>query len=229
MLNSLSHTINAYGIRPHMTRIEAVRTFPVPQNKRALHQFVGPINYYHCFVPRCAAILQPLHQVLAADGFTWTTSSQEAFDAAKRTLSEAVMLVHPQPNAATCITTDASNVAVGAVLEHFIEGQWKPISFFSKKLTPAELNYSAFDRELLAAYLEFTNDIRHIEGLVNPVTDALFRNVLVLEQSPVDLETLAVAQSQDEDLKSLFTSCTSLQLKQVPIPHSNKTFLCDVS
>ena len=55
------------------------------------------------------------------------------------------------------------------------------------------------------------------------------RNVLVQEQSPVDLETLAVAQSQDEDLKSLFTSSTSLQLKQVPFPHSNKTLLCDVS
>ena len=142
-------------------------------------------------------------------------------------------------------------------------------------MTPAELNYSAFDRELLAAYLavrhfqyfvegrvfhintdqksltfalqgtterrsprqarhlafisEFTNDIRHIEGLANPVADALSRNVLVLEQSPVDLETLAVAQSQDEDLKSLFTSSTFLQLKQVPIPHSNKTLLCDVS
>ena len=142
-------------------------------------------------------------------------------------------------------------------------------------MTLAELNYSAFDREFLAAFLavrhfqyfvedrvfhintdhkpltlalqgtterrsprqarhlafisEFTNDIRHIEGLANPVADALSRNVLVLEQSPVDLETLAVAQSQDEDLKSLFTSSTSLQLKQVPIPHSNKTLLCNVS
>ena len=56
------------------------------------------------------------------------------------------MLVHPHPNAASCITTDASNVAVGTVLEQFIEGQWKPISFFSNQLTPVELTYSAFDR-----------------------------------------------------------------------------------
>ena len=53
--------------------------------------------------------------------------------------------------------------------------------------------------------------------------------MFVLEQSPIDLEPLAAAQSQDEDLKSLFTSSTSLRLKQVPIPHSNKTPLCDVS
>ena len=61
------------------------------------------------------------------------------------------MLAHPQPHAATSIMTDASNLAVGAVLEQFINGQWKPTLFFSKKLSPAELKYSAFDRELLAA------------------------------------------------------------------------------
>ena len=72
------------------------------------------------------------------------------------------MLVHPHPNAATCITTDASNVAVGAVLEQFIEGQWKPISFFSDKFTPVHLTYSAFDRERLAAYLA----VRHFQYFV---------------------------------------------------------------
>ena len=152
-VNFLSHTISAGGIRPHLTRVDAVRTFPVPRDKKSLHQFVGLINYYHRFVPRCAEILQPLHQALAAECFTWTVSCQKAFEEAKQTLSEAVMLVHPQPHAPTCITTDASNLAVGAVLEQFIDGQWMPISFFSKKLNHAELNYSAFDRELLAIYL----------------------------------------------------------------------------
>ena len=58
------------------------------------------------------------------------------------------MLVHPHPNAATCITTDASNVAVGALLEQFIEGQWNPVSLFSYKLTPVVLTYITFDRQL---------------------------------------------------------------------------------
>ena len=76
------------------------------------------------------------------------------------------MLVHPHPNAAMCITTDASNVAVGAVLEQFIEGQWKPISLFSDKLTPVDLIYSAFDRELLAAYLAVRHFQYFVEGRV---------------------------------------------------------------
>ena len=79
-------------------------------------------------------------------------------------LSEAVMLVHPQPNAPTCITTDASNLAVGGVLEQFIDGQWRPISFFSKKLCHAETNYSTFDRELLAIYLALRHFQYFVEG-----------------------------------------------------------------
>ena len=49
--------------------------------------------------------------------------------------------------------TDASDHAVGAVLQQQVEGAWKPISYFSRKLTPSEQRYSTFDRELLAVYL----------------------------------------------------------------------------
>ncbi len=60
---------------------------------------------------------------------------------------------HPVANAPTSIMTDASNTAVGAVLQQFIKGQWTPLSYFSKKLSPAETRYSTFDRELLTVYL----------------------------------------------------------------------------
>jgi hypothetical protein len=39
---------------------------------------------------------------------------------------------------------------------------WQPLAFFSKKLSPAEIKYSTFDRELLAAYLT----IRHFRFLL---------------------------------------------------------------
>ena len=100
----------------------------------------------------------------------------------------------------------------------------KPLTFALHGTTERR---SPWQARHLAFISEFTNDICHIEGLANPVADALSRDVLILEQSPVNLETLAVAQSQDEDLENLFSSSASIQLKQVPIPHSNKTLLCD--
>ena len=63
------------------------------------------------------------------------------------------MLVHPGHEAPTSLTVDASDVAVGTVLEQLIDGVWKPPAFFSRQLRPPERKYSAFDHELLALYL----------------------------------------------------------------------------
>ena len=39
---------------------------------------------------------------------------------------------------------------VGNVLQHFCCSSWAPLSFYSRKLTTAELLYNTFDKELLA-------------------------------------------------------------------------------
>ena len=77
--------------------------------------------------------------------------------------------------------TDASDTAVGAVLQQHIEGTWHPISFFSHKLTPAETRYSTFDRELLAVYLAIRHFRHFLEGRTfhvltdhKPLTYALY-------------------------------------------------------
>ena len=122
----------------------------------------------------------------------------------KQKLANATLLVHPDHSAPLNITCDASDFAVGGVLQQYIDNIWQPLSFFSKKLTPAETRYSAFDRELLAVYAtlrhfrhnlegryfcmpvtatnktvgffaEFTTDIRYVKGETNFVADALSR------------------------------------------------------
>ncbi|KAL5480002.1 hypothetical protein EMCRGX_G023615 [Ephydatia muelleri] len=74
------------------------------------------------------------------------------------------MLYHPKPDAPTCIMADASDKAVGAVLQQRSEEDWFPISYFSRKLTPAETRYSAFDRKLLAIYLAIRHFRHFVEG-----------------------------------------------------------------
>ena len=42
------------------------------------------------------------------------------------------------------LATDASDVSTGAVLQQWVESSWQPLAFFSRKLQPAERNYSTF-------------------------------------------------------------------------------------
>ena len=74
------------------------------------------------------------------------------------------MLTYPDPSVPTSIMVDASNIAVGAVLEQLLNGQWTPISFFSWKLCDPETHYSTFDRELLAVYLSIRHFCQFVVG-----------------------------------------------------------------
>jgi RNase H-like domain found in reverse transcriptase/Integrase core domain/Integrase zinc binding domain len=53
---------------------------------------------------------------------------------------------------------------VGVVLQQKEVGQWKALSFYSKKLDAAQRKYSAFDRELLATYLPVWHFRYSLEG-----------------------------------------------------------------
>ena len=89
---------------------------------------------------------------------------ESAFAAAKVALSKTTLLSHPGKDAETSLTVDASDVAMGGVLEQKIGGRFRPIAFFSKKLSPAEKKYSAFDRELLGIYCAIKHFRNFIEG-----------------------------------------------------------------
>ena len=50
---------------------------------------------------------------------------------------------------------------MGAVIQQRAQGGWQPLAFFSRKLSPAQQKYSAYDRELLAIY-EAVKYFRHM-------------------------------------------------------------------
>ena len=92
----------------------------------------------------------------------WGQEQLTAFSDSKKCLVSATMLVQPDPSSALSLMTDASDVAVGAVLSQ--GSQQQPLAFYSKKLSTAEAKYSAFDRELLALYLSVKHFRPTLEG-----------------------------------------------------------------
>jgi transposase InsO family protein len=164
----LGHQINHQGIFPLPDKVLAIQNFPQPTSVKALQEFVGMVNFYHRFVPQAAKLMRPLYQNLTQRpkhltcSLEWSQEMNSAFLAAKTALAKAVMLTHPVPGAPLSLTCDASDVAVGAVLEQQVHGARQPLAFFSRQLRPPELKYSAFDKELLALYLA----IRHFRDML---------------------------------------------------------------
>ncbi len=169
-LKFLGHLVSAVGVVPDCKKVEVIKSFPYPQNTKGLQEFIGMINFYHRFIPNVAAYMRPLYAMLEGKSNTkklliWTNESRNAFEKAKNGLVNATLLAHPDPKAQVSLTTDASDIAVGAVLQQWIENKgWQPLAFFSRKLRNAETKYSTYDRELLAIKLAIRHFRYNLEG-----------------------------------------------------------------
>jgi hypothetical protein len=159
----LGHMVSESGITPLPKHVTAIQEFPAPNTIKQLQQFLGMINFYRRFLPRIAATLQPLTDLLRGNPKTleWTASAADAFAAVKAALVAAVPLSHPAPEATLALAVDASDSHVGSILQLLENRAWRPLAFFSQKLTPTQVRYSTFDRELLAAY----SSVRHFRVL----------------------------------------------------------------
>ncbi|GBN22956.1 hypothetical protein AVEN_248336-1 [Araneus ventricosus] len=95
---------------------------------------------------------------------TWTEEGRNAFEKCKHDLAEVTVLYHPPANATLDIIVDASDNAVGASLKQQVITGWQLLAFYSKSLSPAQRIYSAYDRELLAAYMAIKYFRHMLEG-----------------------------------------------------------------
>ena len=131
-LSFLGHHVCAEGISPLPSAVDAIANFVKPEKQRAPRRYLGMVNYYHRFIPHCAAKLTPLNNLLTAanEGHTrlspksnfdlkWNKNAESAFSESKQILANATLLVHPDSMAQINIACDASDVAVGGVLQQF--------------------------------------------------------------------------------------------------------------
>ncbi|GFW64385.1 retrovirus-related Pol polyprotein from transposon 17.6 [Trichonephila clavipes] len=82
----------------------------------------------------------------------WNAEAINAFNQCKNQLVNVTRLDHPSQDADLVLITHASDFGLRASLNEITSDSFKPLGFFSKKLTPAQTKYCAFDRELLVAY-----------------------------------------------------------------------------
>ena len=210
-VNFLGHRISPKGVRPLPSKVSAVQEFPVPTTVKALQEFIGMINYYHRFVPALAAIMTPLYTVLHGKpkSLQWGPPQETAFQAAKDALAVATYLQFPVPSSPLILTTDASDIAMGAVLQQDIQGRHQPIAFFSRKLSPTEVRYSTFDRELLAVY----SAVRHFKHFLQGAIFTIQTDHLPLVHA-ISKKTDPVSARQQRHLSAISEyNCT---LRHVP-------------
>ena len=126
------------------------------------------VNYYRRFVKAAAHHLYYLFDALKASPkrLNWSEDMQTSFDSIKDALANSTMLHHPDPNLPLAITTDASDVAMGAIIEQRGPHGWEPLAFWSKKLSAIDSrqDWCPYNRELNAAHKAIQHSKHMAEG-----------------------------------------------------------------
>ena len=147
----LGHVVSEAGIEPDPEKIEAVRTWPRPSNLTELRSFVGLASYYRDHIRSFASIARPLH-ILTRKGarFEWAEEQEMAFSQLKDLLTSAPVLAAPMDSGTFILDADASNGALGIVLQQEQDGKERVIAYASRSLDNAERSYCTTRKELLA-------------------------------------------------------------------------------
>ncbi|GJP59963.1 hypothetical protein CLOP_g17017 [Closterium sp. NIES-67] len=137
-LEYLGHLVGNNGLKVDPKKVVAVQNWPVPQDVGQIRSFLGLANYFRRFLENYSTVVAPLTALTRkGSAWEWTRQCQEAFDKVKTKLTNAPVLVLPDPSKPYEVVTDASTVGIGAVLLQ--EG--RPVAFESRKLSPAEQRY----------------------------------------------------------------------------------------
>ena len=147
----LGHIVTREGVKPNPDKIKAVTEFPIPRTEKQIKSFLGLVGYYRKFINNFAEITKPMTQCLRKDRRIILDQEYiECFETCKHLLTNDPILQYPDFKQPFILTTDASNVAIGAVLSQGKIGLDKPICYASRTLTQTEQNYSTIEKELLA-------------------------------------------------------------------------------
>jgi len=157
----LGFLLTSDGIRPQPKKVEAMDRMQPPKNTRQLKQFLGMVNFYRDLWPRRSHILAPLNKlsgIKSKKNWYWGKEEQQAFLEAKEMLRKEALLAFPDFTKPFHLYTDASDRQLGATVVQ----DGKPLGYYTRKLSPAQRNYTVSERELLG----IVEGLKAFEGIL---------------------------------------------------------------
>ena len=164
----LGRTISPEGISPQARKIQIfLDKLRLPKSKKALHRYLGFVDYYRNYNPRMTEKLNAFYKLLETEvPINITSELRETFDSVNKARSDAceLALKQPFPGKQLVLMTDASLRSAGYALmiednpDQKIQSKRKtyaPVAIGSKIFSNAQLKLSIYSKEFLAIYMAF--------------------------------------------------------------------------
>ena len=143
------HVVGNGQRKPIPGKVAAIEHWEKPKTVSELRAYLGFCNYYSGYIKMYAEYAAPMTTMLKGNreetkkgskkALVWTAESNRALEGMKQALLSAVGLHLVDPDRGFVLRTDASDYAVGAVLEQVLDdGRHVPVAFWSRVLAEGQ-------------------------------------------------------------------------------------------
>ncbi len=149
----LGFTIDKQGKRISASRVDALRNLRKPKSRNDVEKLLGCFVFVAKWIQKFAEFTAPLYALLHKGvrfEASWTTVHDEALSALRRCVETAPILVVLNYKAMVYLRTDASLLAIAAVIYQFVDEKELPACYGSKKLTTTQKNWPIVQTEFFA-------------------------------------------------------------------------------
>ena len=194
----------------------------LPKNQKGVREFLGMVGYYRKFINRFAEAARPMTK-LTRKGvkLEWTDECLIGFDHLKTCLTEAPILIYPDPSRRYVVFMDASDQVAAAVLTQEYpseDGETKemPTVYLSAQFSDTQFKWSTVVKEGYAIYYAVKKWRHYLEDAE-----------ILLKSDAKSLQKFLAGRTDNVKLDrwSLELQGRNIQVEHIP-GHKNKAANC---
>jgi hypothetical protein len=150
-ISFLGHIVSGNGVAVDDKKIQDIVAWPQPKNVHEIRQFLGLCGYYRRYIEKYSEHASSLHALTKkGEPYTWNSERQGAFEYLKTKLTSAPILAMSRDDGEYVLDVDASDCAMGAVLQQYQDGNLRVIAYASRTFNECERRYCITRKELAA-------------------------------------------------------------------------------
>lgn len=174
VLKYLGHVVKDGVLSPDIDKVAVLRRIAKPNTNSDVRSLLGALGYYQKFIKDFSSVMAPIFDILRdtpnskrnnkSTTVIWNAVHEQALAEAIKRLEISVLQI-PLDSDEFLLETDASNIAVGAILNCKQEcGNWAPVEFASKKLSETQQRWPTREKEAFAIIFGLNKFEQYLRG-----------------------------------------------------------------